>query len=209
MPRELDIYWLFIISLLTTIDSALRILRSSACPRRELSYFARLLLVLSQFCHSVRGPSQSGINEVEKSNAEEIYHEKSVITCLMLVLAFGGIGLFRVPRVSAQSATTTEFDLALHCAGPAPVSGSAQLTVQMSPAIMATPYQLNCSDSTDRGATQHFVLAGTLASFSGAVQANGDGMGTSCAFAGTSLPFEITCADGTSTPTRRVRFSLQ
>jgi hypothetical protein len=79
--------------------------------------------------------------------------KKSVITCLMLVLAFGGIGLFRVPRVSAQSATTTEFDLALHCAGPAPVSGSAQLTVQMSPAIMATPYQLNCSDSTDRGAT--------------------------------------------------------
>jgi len=134
--------------------------------------------------------------------------KKAVLTCLMLVLALGSIGLFRVQRVSAQS-TTTEFDLALHCAGPAPVGGSAQLTVQMSPAIMATPYQLNCSDSTDRGATQHFVLAGTLASFSGAVQANGDGMGTNCAFAGTSLPFEITCADGTSTPTRRVRFTIQ
>jgi len=127
--------------------------------------------------------------------------KKAVLTCLMLVLALGSIGLFRVQRVSAQS-TTTEFDLALHCAGPAPVGGSAQLTVQMLP-------QLNCSDSTDRGATQHFVLAGTLASFSGAVQANGDGMGTNCAFAGTSLPFEITCADGTSTPTRRVRFSIQ
>jgi hypothetical protein len=134
--------------------------------------------------------------------------KKSVITCFMLVLALGGIGLFRVPRARAQ-ATTTEFDLALHCAGPAPVSGNAQLTVQMSPAIMATPYQLNCSDSTDRGATQHFVLAGTLASFSGTVQAGGNGMGNNCAFAGTSLPFEITCEDTSSTPTRRVRLSIQ
>jgi hypothetical protein len=134
--------------------------------------------------------------------------KKSVITCFMLVLALGGIGLFRVPRARAQ-ATTTEFDLALHCAGPAPVSGSGQLTVQMSPAIMGIPYQLNCSDSTDRGATQHFVLAGTLASFSGTVQASGNGMGTNCAFAGTSLPFEITCEDTSSTPTRRVRLSIQ
>jgi hypothetical protein len=84
--------------------------------------------------------------------------KKSVITCFILVLALGGIGLFRVQRVSAQSTTTTEFDLDLHCSGPAPVVGGAQLTLQMSPLIMAQPLQLNCSDSTNRGDTQHFVL---------------------------------------------------
>jgi hypothetical protein len=135
--------------------------------------------------------------------------KKSVITCFMLVLVLGGIALFRVQRVSAQSTTTTEFDLDLHCSGPAPVVGGAQLTLQMSPLIMAQPLQLNCSDSTNRGATQHFVLNGTLANFSGAVQASGNGVGNNCAFAGTSLPFEITCEDTSSTPTRRVRLSIQ
>ena len=135
--------------------------------------------------------------------------KKSVITCLMLVLVLGGIALFRVPSVGAQSTTTTEFDLDLHCSGPAPVVGGAQLTIQMSPLIMAPLYQLSCSDSTDRGATQHFVLNGTLASFSGGVQASGNGAGTECSFAGTSLPFEITCVDASSTPTRRVRLSIQ
>jgi hypothetical protein len=132
--------------------------------------------------------------------------KKSAIACFMLVLALGGIGLFPVQRISAQSATT-EIDLALHCAGQGPVVGSAVLKLTM----MMAPIQLNCSDSTDRGATQHLILNGTLGSFSGQVNAsgNGDPNGTNCSFAGTSLPFDITCTDASSTPARRVRFSIQ
>ena len=133
--------------------------------------------------------------------------KKSVIACFVLVLAFGGIGLFRVQRVSAQATTTTEFDFDLHCSGPAPVVGGAQLQLTMSIPQM-TAIQLNCSD-TDRGATQHVVFNGTLVSFSGGVQAGGTGMGNSCSFAATSLPFETNCVDASSTPTRRVRLSIQ
>jgi hypothetical protein len=135
--------------------------------------------------------------------------KKSVITCVMLVLALGDIGLFRVQRVSAQSTTTTEFDLDLHCSGPAPVVGSADVTLTMSEGMATHTMPLNCSDSTNRGDTQHLVLNGTLVSFSGEVQASGNGMGTNCSFTGTSLPFDITCVDASSTPTRRVRFSIQ
>jgi hypothetical protein len=130
--------------------------------------------------------------------------KKSVIIFFMLVMALGSIS-FHVRKASAQS-TTTELDLALHCAGPGPVVGSANLNSMMMGRI-----QLNCSDNTDRGATQHLILNGPLTNFSGQVVAIGDGdaNGTTCAFAGTSLPFDITCVDATSTPARRVRFSIQ
>jgi hypothetical protein len=127
---------------------------------------------------------------------------KKTILCCVFVLALGCLAL-------AQSTTQMEFDLAIHCAGPGPVTGFASLNLQMTTMVNLKIPQLRCSDTTSRGDTAHFTLDGTLVGFQGQVNASGTGDIQGCAFAGTTLPFEITCEDTTSSPTRRVRYTIQ
>ena len=146
------------------------------------------------------------------AEAQEKQVKKIILCCVLL--AFCGIGIAQSPAPPPQpgqpppGSTSTEFDLALHCAGPGPINGSASVNIEMTGMNPGTQ-PLTCSDTTSRGDTQHFILSGTLVGFSGQVNASGTGMIQGCAFAGTSLPFEITCEDTSSSPTRRVRFSIR
>jgi len=151
---------------------------------------------------------------VRWAEAQEKQVKKIILCCVLL--AFCGIGIAQSPAPPPQpgqpppGSTSTEFDLALHCEGPGPVNGGATFLIQMTDLNSGKPTPLNCSDSTSRGDTQHFVLSGTLVGFSGVVTAtSGTTMNPACGFAGTSIPFEITCEDTTSSPTRRARFSIR